>query len=118
MFRWPAALLVLLSLVGCAHGSPESAAKRSSQYLSAHPETPAEIAEAIRQGHVVLAMDQEQVLAAAGEPDIRSRFGGARYPEVWLYRAVRLYQDILRSHGASFFRIVFLNGRVSSIEPL
>lgn len=76
------------------------------------------IAEAIRQGQVTLAMDQEQVLAALGEPDIRSRFGGARYPEVWLYRVARLQQDLARTHGASFFRIVFLKGRVSFIEPL
>lgn len=76
------------------------------------------IAEAIRQGQVTLAMDREQVLAALGEPDIRSRFGGARHPEVWLYRVARLQQDLPRTHGASFFRIVFLKGRVSFIEPL
>ena len=63
-------------------------------------------------------MDQDQVIAAVGQPDIRSRFGGARYPEVWLYRVARFQQDLPRSHGASFFRIVFLNGRVSFIEPL
>jgi hypothetical protein len=118
MLRWPAAFIVLLTLVGCAHGSPESAAKRSSRYLSAHPGTPSDIAEAISQGHVILAMDQDQVVAAVGQPDVRSRFGGARRPEVWLYRAVRLYQDILRSHGASLFRIVFVDGRVSVVEPL
>jgi hypothetical protein len=118
MLRWPAAFLVLLTLVGCAHGSPESAAKRSSRYLSAHPATPPDISDAIKQGHVILAMDKDEVVAAAGEPDIRSRFGGARYPEVWLYRAARFHQDLPRSHGSSFFRIVFLNGRVSFIEPL
>lgn len=118
MLRWPAAFLVLLTLVGCAHGSPESAAKRSSRYLSAHLGTPSDIAEAISQGHVILAMDQDQVVAAVGQPDIRSRFGGDRQPEVWLYRAARLYQDLLRSHGASLFRVVFLNGRVRFIEPL
>jgi outer membrane protein assembly factor BamE (lipoprotein component of BamABCDE complex) len=118
MLRWPAAFLVLLSLVGCAHGSPESAATRSSRYLSAHPGTSSDIAEAIRQRKVILGMDKDQVVAAVGQPDIRSRFGGARWPEVWLYRASRLYQDILRSHGASFFRIAFADDRVSAVEPL
>jgi hypothetical protein len=79
---------------------------------------PPDIAEAISQSHVILTMDKDQVIAAVGQPDIRSRFGGARYPEVWLYRVARFHQDLPRSHGTSFFRIVFLSGRVNFIEPL
>ena len=119
MWRWWAAVfLMLVSPAGCAHFSPGSAEARASRYLTGHPETPPEIAKGIREFRIVLGMDQDQVIAAAGEPDIRSRFGGVRHPEVWLYRVARIGQDLPRSHGASFFRIVFADGRVSFIEPV
>ena len=113
MLRLSGVILVALGLLACAHATPQGADARASRYLIEHPETLPDIAKGIREFRIVLGMDQDQVIAAAGEPDIRSRFGGVRHPEVWLYRVARIGQDLPRSHGASFFRIVFADGRVS-----
>ena len=38
--------------------------------------------------------------------------------EVWLYPSVRFHQDPAHSHGASSFRLVFIDGILRVIEPI
>ena len=117
--RWQGALVaaVVLGTVACAT-APEALGVRATRYLSAHPQTPPETAEAIRQGRVLLDMDQAQVLAAVGPPERRASFEGADRPEVWLYHAARFPPSQPGLHGAPLIRVVFVDGRVRSIEPI
>jgi hypothetical protein len=86
--------------------------------LDAHPETPVEVTEAIRLGHVLVHMNREQVKAAVGPPEWRHQPPGTAQTEVWLYHGARLQLGQKGTHGADLLRVVFVDGRVRIIEPL
>lgn len=102
----------LLMIAACTTGvaGPDTAAA----YLGTHPTTASSIARAIRDGHVIAAMDREQVVASVGAPIRRQTYGDY---EVWLYRSDRFHQGAA-SHGATLVRMTFNRGRVASIEYL
>ena len=70
----------------------------------------------MRQGHVTLGMDEEQVFAVLGAPVRRVRYDRAGTPQVWIYRGHKLHQGY--AHGASLYRLVFLDGRLRVLEPI
>lgn len=94
------------------------ASYRRAEYLESHRELPPRIADAIDRGHVVTGMDQEQVVVVLGQPLKRTSYGGAPPAEVWLYPGHRFHQDQVRTHGATLFRLVFVDGRLLLFEPL
>jgi hypothetical protein len=69
-------------------------------------------------GHVVLRMEQEQVVVVLGQPLKRTDYEGATPAEVRLYPGDRFHQDPVRSHGATLFRVVFVGARLALFEPL
>lgn len=93
------------------------AAVRQQQYLASHREVPPEIAKAIDTGHVLLGMDRDQVWTVLGDPVRKATFSSSKV-DVWLYPAVRLHQDQLHAHGVDSFRLVFMDGRLTLIEPI
>lgn len=105
-------ILPVLMIAACMTGvaPPDPAAA----YLGAHPTTERPIAKAIRDGHVIAAMDREQVVASVGPPVRRQQYGDY---EVWLYRSSRFHQGA-SGHGATLVRVIFNRGRVASIEYL
>jgi len=111
---------VLLGTAGaaaCVHVPlRERAAFRLDEYFTSHGEIAPSLADAMRRGHVVLGMDPEQVFAVLGEPVRRTRYEGAGSAEVWIYRGYKLHQGY--AHGASLYRLVFLDGRLNVLEPL
>ena len=116
--RADAATLLFASwTAGCVHVPlRERAAFRLAEYLDNHAEVAPSVAEAMRQGHVTLGMDEEQVLAVLGEPVRRVRYDRAATPQVWIYRGHKLHQGY--AHGASLYRLVFLDGRLRVLEPI
>lgn len=115
-----AAAGVLIVLLGarCAHVvTRPTAREREAAYFAAHPGAPADIAAAIRLGHVLPGMDREQVRVVLGKPFRVKKLRSVADGEQWLYGAERLHQDHFRSQGASFYRITFIDGRVTSIDP-
>lgn len=114
-----AAGLVLLLVVGaCVHVPPRGRQQyRRELYFASHRELPPAIAKAIETGHVVPGMDQEQVWVVLGDAVRKARFPESKI-EVWLYPAVRFHQDPVHSHGASSFRLVFIDGVLRVIEPI
>ena len=62
-------------------------------------------------------MYQEQVWVVLGDAVTKAR-GSDGTVEVWLYPAVRFHQDAVHSHGASSFRLVFIDGILRVIEPI
>lgn len=94
------------------------ASVRRAEYLETHRELPPRIADAIDRGHVVTGMDQEQVVVVLGQPLKRTDYLGAPPAEVWLYPGHRFHQDQVRTHGATLFRLVFVDGRLMLFEPL
>ena len=94
----------------------ERAGFRLEEYFDNHRELPPPVADAMRRGHVTLGMDEEQVLAVLGEPVRRVRFDGPGAAQVWIYRGYKLHQGY--AHGASLYRLVFLEGRLRVLEPL
>ena len=62
-------------------------------------------------------MDREQVWVVMGDPVRRSLFHGNAI-EVWLYPSVRFHQDPQHSHGASSFRLTFIDDSLRLIEPI
>ena len=123
--RWSfvASTLTLASSVffssTCAHiPVHKSAGERLGEYLKTHPELPPRIADAMDRGHVVLGMDQEQVVVVLGQPLKRTQYGGRPPAEVWLYPGDRIHQDPFRTHGATLFRVVFVGARLALFEPL
>lgn len=110
--------VLVLSVTGCAHVPLRGRQQyRREQYFASHPELSATIANAIQTGHVVPGMNREQVWVVVGEPVRKSLFRGATV-EVWLYPSVRFHQDPVNSHGASSFRLVFIDGILRVIEPI
>ena len=90
---------------------------RREQYLAARPEVSTAVANAIATGHVITGMNQEQVWVVLGDAVRKAAFSDKRV-EVWLYPAVRFHQDPAHSHGASSFRLVFVDGVLRVIEPI
>lgn len=116
----PTCILIaaIASLPACASVPlRQRAAFREQQYLADHRELSAEIRKAIRDGHVIVGMDREQVWTVLGNPDHKQAFSSGR-SESWLYPARRLHQDQLHSHGAASFRLVFIDDRLVLIEPI
>lgn len=70
----------------------------------------------MRRGHVVIGMDEEQVLAVLGEPVRRTRHHGTDTPEVWIYPGHKIHQGF--AHSATLYRLVFLDGRLRVLEPI
>lgn len=119
--RW-AGMLVALAVVGlgaCAHAASATRADlRVARYLATAPEPPPAIAAALAQGHVVTGMDREQVTVVLGPPIRRTVYPGPPASEVWLYRRARLHEGAASAHGATLFRLVFIDGRLVIAEPL
>ena len=90
---------------------------RKQQYLATHRETPSETATAVDLGYVVPGMDQEQVVVVLGQPSYQRTFASGTV-RVWLYSVARFHQDQMHSHGASSFRLTFVTGRLTTIEPV
>ena len=90
---------------------------RRQQYFASRRELSPTITHAIETGHVVPGMDREQVWVVLGDPVRKSLFPSAKV-EVWLYPSVRFHQDPVHSHGASSFRLVFIDGILRVIEPI
>ena len=118
-----AALRIAAVLLGSAWAAAcvhvplrERAAFRLDEYFATHGEIPSSVADAMRRGHVTLGMDEEQVFAVLGEPVRRSRYEGPGAAEVWIYRGYKLHQGY--AHGASLYRLVFLDGRLHVLEPI
>ncbi len=96
----------------------KGASERLAEYLETHREVPPAIADAMDHGHVALGMDQTQVVVVLGQPLKRTEYGGSPPFEVWLYPGDRFHQEPLRTHGATLFRLVFIDARLVSFEPL
>ena len=116
--RSTVATLLLLSMTACVYVPLRGRQQyRREQYLASHREVSPTIASAIETGHVVSGMDREQVWVVVGDPVRKSLFPAAK-AEVWLYPSVRFHQDPAHSHGASSFRLVFIDGILRVIEPI
>lgn len=114
-----ALLLLSASPLCCVTVPPRGrAAAREAAYFAENRDLPPEVAKAIERGHVVVGMDPVQVWVVLGDTLRRTRYPGRPPAEVWIYPAHRLHQDQLRSHGASLFRLVFVDGRLALIEPM
>lgn len=110
-------LVAALWTAGCAHVPlRERASFRLAEYFEDHREVPPVIAEAMQRGHVTLGMDEEQVVAVLGDPVRRVQYDGPGAPQVWIYRGHKLHQGY--AHGASLYRLVFLDGRLRVLEPI
>lgn len=94
------------------------AGARRMAYLEEKRELPPAIADAIDRGHVVPGMDPEQVWVVLGDPVRQTSYPGPPVVEVWIYPVHRFHQDPVHSHGASLFRLVFLDGYLRVIEPI
>lgn len=116
--RWiVAAILLVISTTDCVHVSLRARQQyRRQQYLSSRHELSPAVAQAIGTGHVVVGMDRAQVWVVVGDPVRKTTFRSGT--EVWLYPATRFHQDPAHSHGASSFRLVFVDGLLTVIEPL
>ena len=112
------AMSVLLVTAACASVPlRERQQYRREQYFATHAELSPTIAQAIQTGHVVPGMDREQVWVVVGDPVKKSLFPASK-AEVWLYPTVKFHQDPAHSHGASSFRLVFVNGILLFIDPI
>jgi hypothetical protein len=110
-------VVAALWAAGCVHVPLRGkAAFRLAEYFETHREVPPAIAEAMQRGHVTLGMDEEQVVAVLGEPVRRVRYDEPGVPQVWIYRGHGLHQGDV--HGASLYRLVFLDGRLCVWEPI
>lgn len=118
--RFSAAILALAALVstGCAPLPRRVfASARQADYFAARRELSPEVARAIEAGHLLIGMDVEQVWVVLGDP-VRKAYFDRSATEVWIYRAGRLHQDQLHTHGNEPFRLVFINKRLVLIETL
>jgi outer membrane protein assembly factor BamE (lipoprotein component of BamABCDE complex) len=110
--------VLLCTSASCASIPPSARAQyRRDQYFSKPQEMSSEIANAMRNGHVVPGMTMEQVWVVVGDPVLKSAFPTAS-AEVWLYPSVRFHQDHLHGHGATSFRLVFVDGVLRIIDPI
>lgn len=116
----PLIACLLLLVPGCAHLPLRAHADfRRSEYFATNPELTPTIANAIVTGHVVQGMNREQVRVVLGDAVRKSEFKTPKAViEVWLYPSVRVHQDPVHSHGASSFRLVFMDGILRIIEPI
>lgn len=117
------ALLVLLfsSLLEarCTSVPPRpSFRQRAAAYFAVHRDVPPDVIEAIKLGHVLPGMDRDQVWVVLGEPLQRKPSRASSRIEQWLYPAYRIHQDHFRSQAAFLFKITFIDGRVTGIDPL
>ena len=111
-------LALLFSMTACTYVPLRGRQDyRREQYFASHRELIPTIASAIGSGHLVVGMDREQVWVVAGDPVRKSIFPASK-TEVWLYPSVRFHQDPGHSHGASSFRLVFVDGVLRVIEPI
>ena len=109
---------VLLVAAGCVSVPLRDRQQyRREQYFATLRELSPTITNAIATGHVVPGMDRQQVWVVVGDPAKKSLFPNAK-AEVWLYPPVKFHQDPVHSHGASSFRLVFVNGILQFIEPI
>ena len=76
------------------------------------------LADAIVRGHVIAGMDQEQVKVVLGEPVRRSRFERQPPVDVWISQWYKLHQDHMRAGSTPLFRLVFVGGRLTVVEPI
>ena len=94
------------------------ASYRMEQYLSTHQELLPSVLDAIRNGHVVVGMDREQVVVVLGVPVKTATYRRDREVEVWIYPGHRLHQDQMRGDKAWLFRLVFIDDVLRLIEPI
>jgi hypothetical protein len=113
----PVAVAVLILAIGCVH-VPLRARQdfRRQQFFATHREVSPAVTEAVNTGHVIIGMDQEEVWVVVGDPIRKTIFRGGTV-EVRFYPAVRFHQGP-RTRGADLFRLVFVNGRLTVIEPM
>lgn len=117
-FRFTVVTLLVLGMTACVYVPLRGRQQyRREQYFAAHRELSPTVANAIETGHVVPGMDREQVWVVVGDPIRKSLFPASKV-EVWLYPSVRFHQDPAHSHGASSFRLVFIDGILRVIEPI
>lgn len=117
-FRFTVVILLVLSVTACVYMPLRGRQQyRREQYFASHRELSPTISNAIETGHVVPGMDREQVWVVVGDPVRKSLFPASKV-EVWLYPSVRFHQDPAHSHGASSFRLVFIDGILRIIEPI
>jgi hypothetical protein len=88
------------------------------QYLSTHPEPLPSVLNAMKDGHVLIGMDREQVRVVLGAPVKSAVYERDRAVDVWIYPGYRLHQDQMRGDKAWIFRLVFIDGVLTIIEPL
>lgn len=116
--RFVVATLLLFSVTACVSVPLRGRQQyRREQYLASQREVSPRIAQAIESGHVVPGMDREQVWVVLGDPVRKALFSAGKV-EVWLYPSGRFHQDPVHSHGASSFRLVFIDGLLQLIEPI
>ncbi len=114
-----AIVLAVLAQGACAHlPASRYAEARKARYFEAHREISPAIAEAIVRGHVIAGMDQEQVKVVLGEPVRTTRFERQPPIDVWIYQWYKLHQDQVRAGSTHLFRLVFVGGRLTVVEPL
>ena len=102
----------------CSHVPLQARAEvRLARYFSVPRELPPSILDAMRRGHVVPGMDQEQVAVVLGSPVRQTHVDGTRPVDIWIYRWERLHQDHVHSSG-TLYRLVFIDGRLVLIESI
>ena len=107
----------LLLVTGCVYVPLRARQEfRKQQFFATLRELSPAIATAIKTGHVIVGMDREEVWVVVGDPIRISVFRGGAV-EVWLYPAVRFHEGP-GTHGADSFRLVFIDGRLTIIEPI
>lgn len=111
--------LAVVAFAACVHvPRQERASVRIAEYLETHRELPGAIADAIDRGHVIVGMDPEQVVVVLGQPLSRRDYGGTPPVETWMYPGHKFHKDHHRSGSATLFRVVFVDAKVTLIEPL
>ena len=106
-------------MMACAHVPPSAhASVRQERYFGEPRELTPSIADAIRRGHVIPGMNQDQVWVVLGDPVRKTTFQSDRLIELWLYPGYKLHQDQLRADRADLFRLVFRDGILILVEPL
>lgn len=116
----PAVALALAAvfLASCASADRGFSAARTERYLQDHGELAPAVRKSMERGHVLMGMDLEQVQAVLGDPVQKKSFPGRSPVESWLYPAARLHQGHYRYSGGTLLRLVFIDGRLSLLEPI
>ena len=109
----------LIGVASCLHIPPSARASfRMEQYVAARREILPSVLDAMQKGHVIPGMDREQVRVVLGVPVRTATFGPESETEVWIYPGHRLHQDQMRADKAWLFRLVFVGGTLTVIEPI